>query len=216
MAPLSDTSDMFAVHRVFRESLGSAATLVGSAEGGGERVELIANYYDNVLRFLEAHHNGEEVLIWPKLEQRCPEHLATVERAAAQHESVIDFNAAAMSSGRAWQGSTSTEDRDGFVDALEALHNALVEHLDEEESVVLPLCAEHITQEEWGQLPGHGLAAFTGDKVWLILGLIREGMSQEQRDAMLAHMPPPAADMWTSMGESSFNSLIAEVRRSPS
>ena len=66
----------------------------------------------------------------------------------------------------------------------------LVEHLDEEERLGLPLAAEYLSAEEWGRLPGHGLAAFDGDKVWLILGLIRERMNEEQRVAMLAHMPP--------------------------
>jgi len=30
---------------------------------------------------------------------------------------------------------------------------------------------------------------------------------------MLAHMPPPARQMWESMGEASFNELIAQVRQ---
>ncbi len=74
-----------------------------------------------------------------------------------------------------------------------------------------PLAAEYLSAEEWGQLPGHGLAAFDGDKVWLILGLIRERMNEEQREAMLSHMPPPAVQMWTGFGEHAFNELAAQV-----
>jgi hypothetical protein len=77
--------------------------------------------------------------------------------------------------------------------------------------MVLPLCGENLSLEEWGALPGHALGSFTGDKVWLILGLIRDQMSQAQRDEMLAHMPPPAVDMWTSMGEQAYKNLVAEV-----
>jgi hypothetical protein len=47
--------------------------------------------------------------------------------------------------------------------------------------------------------------------VWLILGLIRDQMTQAQRDQMLAHMPPPAVEMWTSMGEQAYKNLLAEV-----
>ena len=94
---------------------------------------------------------------------------------------------------------------------LESLREHLVEHLDEEERLGLPLAAEYLSAEEWGQLPGHGLAAFDGDKIWLILGLIRERMTEEQRAAMLAHMPPPAVDMWTGFGEHAFNELAAQV-----
>jgi hypothetical protein len=62
-------------------------------------------------------------------------------------------------------------------------------------------------------MPGHALAAYDGDKIWLILGLIRENMTQAQRDAMLAHMPPPPRDMWINFGNAAFDEFIAEVRR---
>ncbi len=95
--------------------------------------------------------------------------------------------------------------------ALGELAGRLEEHLGEEERLVLPLCSDNLSIEEWGALPGHALANFTGDKVWLILGLIRERMSQAQRDEMIAHMPPPAVEMWTSMGEQAYKNLVAEV-----
>ena len=55
------------------------------------------------------------------------------------------------------------------------------------------------------------MANFHGDKIWLILGLIRERMTEEQTAAMLAHMPPPALDMWTGFGEQAFKDYSSEV-----
>ena len=55
-------------------------------------------------------------------------------------------------------------------------------HLDREEAAILPLAAAHLTPEEWGKLPGHAMGSFGGDKIWLIIGLIRENFTQEQRD----------------------------------
>ena len=86
-------------------------------------------------------------------------------------------------------------------------------HLDQEEVEIVPLAAEYLTVEEWGSLPGHAMGKFQGDKVWLIMGLIRENFNQEQRDLMLEHLPPPARQMWETMGEASFNDVIAQVRR---
>jgi hypothetical protein len=86
-----------------------------------------------------------------------------------------------------------------------------VQHLDKEETQALPLCTENILVEEWGQLPGHALAGYRGDRVWLILGLIRQRMTPEQRDAMLEHMPPPARDMWMTFGQNAFNELSEQV-----
>jgi hypothetical protein len=205
---------MLAVHGVFRDVFGGAAGAAGAAgEGDTARAEELGSYYDNVLRFLEVHHEGEETLLWPKLRERCPDNDGpTLDLSAAQHESVIDTIATASGATARWRASADAADRDNLVAALTALDGMLVEHLNDEEATILPLCREHITQEEWGQLPGHGLGNFTGDKVWLILGLIREHMTQEQRDLMLANMPPPAVDMWTSMGERSFNEFIAGVR----
>ena len=72
-APRPDTSDMYAVHGVFRDTLGAAPALVGDiAPGDAERVALIANYYENVLSFLEAHHDGEEHLVFPLLRSLGP------------------------------------------------------------------------------------------------------------------------------------------------
>ena len=96
---------------------------------------------------------------------------------------------------------------------LRALEATLIPHLDEEEANVVPLAAAHMNAAEWGQLSGHAMGHFQGDKVWLIMGLVRENFTQEQRDMMLAHMPPPAREMWETAGERSFNELIVQVRQ---
>ena len=65
---------MYAVHGVFRDTLGAAPALVGGiAAGDAARVALVANYYENILSFLEAHHDGEEEVVFPLLRERCPE-----------------------------------------------------------------------------------------------------------------------------------------------
>ena len=84
-----DTSDMPAVHQVFRSSLKSGPGFVGSAAGDDERRKLIANYYANLMDFLEVHHDGEERIVFPLLIERVPDHRALVERAAAQHTEVV-------------------------------------------------------------------------------------------------------------------------------
>ena len=103
--------------------------------------------------------------------------------------------------------------RQAAQERLDALGSHLLEHLDEEEAKVLPLAAEYLSMEEWGALPGHGMANFHGDKIWLILGLIRERMTDEQQAAMIAHMPPPALEMWTGFGQQAFKdySSVVEV-----
>jgi hemerythrin-like domain-containing protein len=214
--PRPDVTDMYAVHGVFRDTLGAAPRLVGElAPGDAARVEQVANYYDNILYFLEAHHDGEEAIVFPRLRERCPKETALLDTLEAQHEEAVKLLAVAREAVAAWPGADGGAEaaaaQSAAAESLEALRVQLVEHLDLEEANALPLCAENILAEEWGQLPGHAMAGYQGDKIWLIMGLIRQRMTQEQRDSMLAHMPPPARDMWTSFGENAFSELSAQV-----
>ncbi|HXX89775.1 MAG TPA: hemerythrin domain-containing protein [Acidimicrobiales bacterium] len=210
-----DTSDMAAVHEIFRSSLASAPAFVGSAAGDDDRRALIAGYYANVMAFLEVHHDGEEALLFPLLIERAPADRKLVDVAIEQHEDVVARLAEAKEAIAAWSAQGDSQGPE-LVHALGALDDVLSPHLDNEEATVVPLAGEYVTVEEWGMLPGHGMANFTGDKIWLILGLIRENFTPEQRAQMLEHMPPPAREMWETMGESSFNDMIAEVRRAGS
>ncbi len=209
--PRPDTRDMLAVHAVFRSALGPAADVVASARGDDDRRALLRNYYDNIVSFLEVHHEGEQELVFPLLLERRPQDAAVVTRMVGQHEAVVDATDAARRALERW-GTEGDDAADGAAAALGELGAQLTDHLDEEEAVILPLAADCLTLEEWGALPGHGLRNFGGDKVWLILGLIRENMDDAQRQAMLDHMPPPARDMWEHMGEAAFGELIVQVR----
>jgi Hemerythrin HHE cation binding domain len=211
VAPRPDVTDMFAVHGVFRDSLASAPRFVGQAgPDDQEQVALVANYYENILSFLEAHHDGEEKLVFPLLRERCPGNEALFDRLVEEHEEALALLADAQRSLAAWPGGDLAA-QDAVADSIEALRVQLLAHLEQEEREGLSLCAENISVEEWGLLPGHGMANFHGDKIWLILGLIRERMTEDQRAAMLAHMPPPAVEMWTGFGEQAFKDYSVEL-----
>ena len=210
-APRPDVTDMYAVHGVFRDTLGSAPQFVGDVTPGDvEQVALIVNYYENILSFLEAHHDAEEKLVFPLLRERCPGEGALVDRMTGQHHEAVRQLEEAQRLLQAWPAGDAAAQK-AAQGGLDALHAQLVDHLDQEEASVLPLAAENLSAEEWGALPGHGMANFRGDKIWLILGLIRERMTDAQRAAMLEHMPPPALDMWTGFGEQAFKDYSAQL-----
>ena len=152
--------------------------------------------------------------MFPLLRQRCPAESPLVDRLEAQHVEALALLQQAQRAVTAWEAGDG--DAAGAArDTLESLRSQLVEHLDTEEASVLRLCAANLSPQEWGALPGHAMANYRGDKIWLILGLIRERMNDEQRAAMLEHMPPPAQEMWTGFGEQAFNELSAEVALVP-
>lgn len=208
-----DTTDLIAVHQVFREALANAGQLIeGTNTGDPERTAVIGSYYDNILRFLKVHHDAEDDLVWPKLMERCSARAALVKELISDHEQIHLSLERAETELALWTQSTDPAAASDLTAALAGLGEGLIPHLDTEDKEIIPLCSEYLSAEEWGEMPGHALAAYDGDKVWLILGLIRENMTQEQRDAMMAHMPPPARDMWINMGNAAFDEFIAQVR----
>src|SRR3954453_19838783 len=101
--PRPDTSDMIAVHQVFRRAFAAAPRTIGSASRHEpEHVENVAAYYANVLAFLHAHHEGEDELVWPKLLDRCPAESARVQAIGDQHETVSTLLAQAEDRREAW------------------------------------------------------------------------------------------------------------------
>ncbi len=208
----TDTSDMFAVHRAILGALDSAPTLVTGAGDDAERAEIVGSFYENVLEFLHVHHGGEDELIYPLLEERCGDQLADLVRIDDQHKTLY----APMDDGRsaiaAWRIAPSTATAQGVVESLGAIDAALRPHLGDEEATVVPLCTAWISPEEWAQLPAHAMQSFRADKPWLVLGLVFEQLTSEQRAGMLEGMPPEMRTVWSEQWEPAFEAFVAEVR----
>jgi hypothetical protein len=211
--PLADVTEMAAVHRVFRNALGAAPQLVGPAATDAERAERVGTYLDNVLRLLHVHHESEDECLTPRLIARgTPDEVTEVKRIAAQHDLVRPDIEAATDRIAGFRAQPSVDTAATLAGSLATLNASLTDHLDEEETTAMPIAAKYINVVEWGELPGHGLQNFTGDKIWLIIGLIREQMTDEQRADMLAHMPPPVAEFWTGTGEKLFTDFMSALR----
>jgi hypothetical protein len=209
---LTDTSDMPALHAVFRKSLGAAPGLIGGTPADDiGRSAIVGTYYDNVLRLLHAHHGGEDELVWPKLLERCPDEAEMVSEIAGQHEVVGKLMDVTMTQLQQWSGSASERDAATLIGLMGQLNDNLITHLDAEEEFVLPLCARYITPGEWAELPQHGMKHFDGDKPWLIMGLIFDNMPDGARDYVLANLPPPVGQMWVNFGSTAYAEFMADL-----
>jgi len=212
-----DTSDMRRVHRVFREAFGVAPQLLGAVSPDDtEQIERIAAYYEAVLLFLHVHHEGEDELVWPRLMQRCPDDLATVQHAADQHQGILGDLASAEEHLAIWRSDPTLDRASALAAALATLGANLTAHLDDEEATILPLVEAHLTVEEWAELPAHGMqtgAQRAPQLMWVVLGLVREQMTPEQLVGMDANMPPPVHQFWVNEGEPMFQQFIVALRR---
>src|SRR5262249_39966653 len=162
--------------------------------------------------FLHGHQGGEDELIYPVLEQRCPESRSELQRIDDQHKLLYAPMDARRAAVAAWRAEPSTDNAEAVIEEVASIVETLRPHLAEEETVVLPIAAMWISPDEWGQQAGHNMMNFRGDKPWLPLGLMREQLDQEHRDGMLAGMPPEMQTMWAEQMEPAFVAFIAEVR----
>ena len=209
----TDVSDMYAVHKALLGALDEVPRSVAQAGDDRGHVEVVGSFIENVIEFLHVHHSGEDELLYPVLEERCPESRAELERVDGQHKLLYAPMDAGRSAVAAWRREPSSGHAQEVIAAAASIAEALRPHLAEEEAVVLPLVAKWVSPEQWDQQAGHNMMSFRADKPWLMLGLVREQLDQGHRDGMLAAMPPEMRTMWAEQMEPAFNAFIAEVRR---
>ena len=211
--PLADATAMNRFHGILREALDAAPVLVGSvAADDNDRADLVGSYYANVLNLLHAHHEAEDLTIFPLLVGRVPEHVDVITRVNAEHDAVLGALEPAEQIVAAWREQPSGAARDAAVEALASLRTILVAHLDHEEAEVVPLIALCINVAEWGEMSAVAFQRFSGDKPWLVIGLVQEQMLATENATMEANMPPPVHDFWVGSGRGMFQDFIAELR----
>lgn len=211
--PLADATAMNRFHRILREALDAAPVLVGSvAADDNDRADLVGSYYANVLNLLHAHHEAEDLTIFPLLVGRLPEHVDVITRVNAEHDAVLGALEPAEQIVAAWREQPSGAARDAAVEALASLRTILVAHLDHEEAEVVPLIALCINVAEWGEMSAVAFQRFSGDKPWLVIGLVQEQMLATENATMEANMPPPVHDFWVGSGRAMFQDFVAELR----
>src|SRR3954447_13765979 len=190
-----DVNEMVRVHRVFREAFALAPQLIGAVRADDvDQVSRIATYYEGVLLFLHVHHEGEDELLWPRLLERCQGKSAVINLASDQHQGVLTNLSSAEALLAVWREQPDTARGAELAAALATLGANLVVHLDNEEKTILPLVEEYLTVDEWHELPAHGMqtgAQRAPHLMWLVIGLIREQMTDGQRGRMDARKPPP-------------------------
>ncbi len=212
-AAVIEVRDMAIVHRTFRAAYDESARLVrAETDPTPDRVTFLADHIDFGLLLLHHHHESEDALLWPKLLERAPQEAATVQRVADQHLGVASAVERAGKANDAWRRTPETPQRDELADALLALNVALQEHLDDEETLVVPLAAKTLTQEEWNAIGAHSRAGIPKDKMFVAFGMLLEPLSDNDRRYMLSEVPPPVKVLWRLLGQRSWRKYAARLR----
>ncbi|MEU8328975.1 hemerythrin domain-containing protein [Micromonospora sp. NPDC048839] len=188
----ADVRDMYMAHTVFRREFGLLPQLVRDVRPGDVgRAEVVGAHAEMLCHTLHLHHEGEDLLLWPRLLERGgAEAAAIVPTMEAQHHAIEDAHAAVVALLPGWR--RTGHGGDHLADAFEHLRTALIEHMAMEESAILPLAERHVTAAEWMELGEHGMARTPKKRLPLAFGLAMYEGDPEVIKAVLAHAPLPA------------------------
>jgi hypothetical protein len=205
---------MIVIHRVFRREFGLAPAQVRNvAVGDRTRSAAVSSHITDLLAGLHHHHEGEDLLLWPRLLARASLHSDLIHRMESQHHALSAALDDVELAVRAWAANAGRADRDRLATALDKVGPLLVEHLGEEEREILPLVRKHLTSSEYRQLGERGSEMFKDrSKLLLFLGMILEEASPQEQTAFLSELPPPARLMWRLLGRRRYAAYVKSMR----
>lgn len=204
---------MAIVHRTFREAFSESADLVRTETSPTpERVTFLSDHIEMILGILHGHHESEDELLWPPLLTRVPDEAATVQRVADQHMEVSAAVERVQQGVGTWREASGRSGGDALADSLVHLNSVLQSHLNDEESLVVPLAAQVLTQEEWNDIGEHSRGAIPKEKLFIAFGMLLEPLSDADRAYMLSEVPAPVKLLWKTVGQRSWRKYREQLR----
>ncbi|MDR6979108.1 iron-sulfur cluster repair protein YtfE (RIC family) [Streptomyces sp. 3330] len=206
------THEMVVVHRVFRRESALLPRLVRAVpDGGTTRATRVAEHLREYLEGLHSHHSLEDELIWPLLRERAQD-AALVVRMEEQHERIDRSLEAVTQWIPAWEPAADPIAGEELALALDEHRTALLEHLDDEERLVLPLIAEHLTVAEWDLVGRRGLERVPKDKLLFALGALLEDATPPERASFLGRAPLIGRLLWKAVGRRQYATPCRALR----
>jgi hemerythrin-like domain-containing protein len=189
--PMADSRDMYVIHQMFRREFDAIPGLVSNVpDGDRAQAAMVADHVMWMVTFLHTHHEGEDLLVWPKLLERGPLEIdPLIETMKAQHAGLAHSLEGLRVKAVDWRETAATLQRDALSSAATALLSQIAEHLDMEERQVLPLVDTFLTEKEWKEVGGHGLKAMSFGQLKVAFGMILDEATPEQVQIMRNTIP---------------------------
>ena len=142
-------------------------------------------------QILHAHHEGEDLVLWPLLLERAEaEATKIVAVMGEQHRAIAAAHDEAVHRLGGW--CRLGRDGEAFATVLDDLVQVLTEHTALEEKAVLPLAEKYVTAEEWGQMGQHGMDTFQKRLLPLAFGMLMYEGDPAVVRRTLSNVPPAA------------------------
>ncbi|SEE85717.1 Hemerythrin HHE cation binding domain-containing protein [Streptomyces sp. 3213] len=206
------THEMIVVHRVFRRESAYLPRLVRAVpDGDTARATKVAEHLREYVAGLHSHHSVEDELIWPHLQNRAPD-ARLVARMEEQHQRIDVSLTVVTEWTAAWERAADTVAGEELALALEQHSAVLLEHLDDEEQLVLPLVAEHLSVEEWDLVGRRGLERIPRNRLLIALGAILEDATPEEQAYFLGRTPLVGRLLWKAVGRRQYAAACRAIR----
>ncbi|MEW1841164.1 hemerythrin domain-containing protein [Nonomuraea angiospora] len=196
-----DMTNMYLAHYGFRRDLGHLITAIGRVRlGDRRRITALREHHAWVLFVLHHHHTAEDETVWPRLRERVPQAIGTIDALEAEHEACDHWIRESTDAFQAFGTGPSEQRRERLMAALRALADTLGAHLAHEETDGIPLMMAHITPEEDAE--GHKtiMKQYGFRKLITLLGWITSELPAEVEAHLRRTSPRPMVLLSTLAG----------------
>lgn len=202
---ICDARGMAEIHRMFRAGFGEGPALVGGvADGDAAQADIVGDHLAMLSTGLHAHHEGEDTMLWGRLERRAPACATHVARMKEQHAAMLVQLERLDASLPAWRSSGRAVDAASVATALAGINAALAVHLPDEEGNIVPVMETVITPKEVDALSEHGRKATPKGKMFIQLGAILAAQPDGGADWQREHLPAPVRLLWRLVGKARY------------
>ncbi|MGH3899183.1 MAG: hemerythrin domain-containing protein [Pseudonocardiaceae bacterium] len=174
-----DFTGFLLAHKCMRHEYGRLADAARHPRGVGYQA-LIEKHIAVTLSVLHHHHAEEDNWLWPTLRERAPAASPALDRLEAQHTQIDPLVTAAADTSRPLPERALV---------LAELHDAINAHLEEEERLILPLAAAHISAEEWDAFGQRALASIPHRYLPIVLGWVSSEATIQEWAQMQQMLP---------------------------
>jgi len=205
---------MVIIHRVFRREFTLLPLQIAAvADGDVQRAERIGAHAALLLDVLHHHHEGEDLLLWPRLRERAPNRSTLFDTMDTEHSTLAEAVERVQQQLARWRAGAETAAATELAAAIADLTPALIEHLDQEERDVLPLVNELLTQDEWNELGQRAFSLLTPADAMTVLAQMGEESPDDEWQAFMTHLPEPVQHAYRTEALPAYGQYLAAIRR---
>jgi hypothetical protein len=206
------------LHQLVRRELRLLADLATWAPADDSaRIAELAQHAELIGRVLIHHHAIEREAIWPALRRTAAaaEMRAGFDDWTARCGRIDHMLRGVATAARQWAVALTPPARDAFAAACLVAADAVDAQTAEEERVLLPLIAAHLTAEDWAGITATSRCDLSARDQLMVLGLALEDACAGDRARVLEGLPRSVRWVWRHGGERRYRAAVVRLRGEP-